>query len=118
MDLERYRKDAKAFVRAHRAGDPEALARAEAVLGSRGRFQLSDAQYVVAVEHGYRTWPELRHASETAKRERPVSRIGLQPVSFYERRAEELAAALVAGDPDAERRATGYVPRLLEVACS
>jgi ankyrin repeat protein len=111
VDLERYRKDAKALVRAHRAGDPGALARAEAVLGSRGRFQLSDAQHVVAVEHGYRTWPELRRAAETAKRERPVSRIGLQPDSFYERRAEELAAALAAGDGDAERRAAGYVPR-------
>lgn len=62
MDLEHCRKDAKALVRAHRAGDPAALERVGAVLGPRGRFQLSDAQHVVAVERGYRTWPELKHA--------------------------------------------------------
>ena len=70
MDLERYRKDAKALVRAHRAGETGALARAQAVLGARGRFRLSDAQHVVAVEHGYRTWPDLKRAAEVAAVER------------------------------------------------
>ncbi|MDX6485229.1 MAG: hypothetical protein QOF43_382 [Gaiellaceae bacterium] len=113
MDLERYKKDAKALVRAHRAGDAEAVTRAEAVLGERARqrFQLSDAQHVVAVEHGYRTWPELKGAAEIAERERPVARIGLQPVSFYEERAAELAAGVATGEPEALRRATAYVPR-------
>ena len=102
MNLERYRKDAKALVRAFRADDEQATARAAAVLGARvqGRFQLSDAQHVVAVEHGYRTWPELKQAAEAARPERPVARIGLQPVSFYEQRAEELGAA----SPPATRR--------------
>src|SRR5262249_37501913 len=111
VDLERYRKDAKALVRAHRAGEPEARTRARAVLGSRERFQLSDAQHVVAVEHGYRTWPELKRAAETATRERPVARGGLQPGSFYEQRAAELATALAEDEEDAVRRATYYVPR-------
>jgi hypothetical protein len=111
VDLERYRKDAKALLRAHRAGEPEALTRARTVLGGRERFQLSDAQHVVAVEHGYRTWPELKHAAEISEPERPVGRIGLQPVSFYEQRAEELATAVAAGDEEARRRAAGYVPR-------
>lgn len=31
---------------------------------SRDRFQLSDAQHVVAVERGYRSWPELKRALE------------------------------------------------------
>jgi hypothetical protein len=64
VDLERYKKDAKALARAHRAGDDIALARARAVLGGRAgeRFLLSDAQHVVAVEHGYRTWAELRRS--------------------------------------------------------
>ena len=106
MDLERYKKDAKALVRAHRHGDAEAEARARAVLGERAaaRFQLSDAQHVVAVEHGYRTWPELKSAAAAAQRERPVARIGLHPVSFYEERAQELREALDRGDGEAQRR--------------
>jgi hypothetical protein len=112
VDLERYRKDAKALVRAARGGDAEAWRRAEAVLGERARerFRLSDAQHVVAREHGYRTWPELKRAAETAAPERPVARIGLQPVSFYEQRAEELAAAVAAGEQEALARASAYVP--------
>ena len=68
MDLERYRKDAKALVRAFRAGQEQAASRAAAVLGARAteRFQLSDAQHVIAVENGYRTWPELKRAAEAA----------------------------------------------------
>jgi len=65
VNLERCRKDAKALARGFRAAYPEAIERAQAVLGRRAheRFQLSDAQHVVAVEHGYRTWPELKHAA-------------------------------------------------------
>jgi hypothetical protein len=63
--VEHRRKQAKALVRAYRAGEPEARARAEAVLGTRatGRFLLSDAQHVVAREAGYGSWRELREAS-------------------------------------------------------
>jgi hypothetical protein len=59
--VEYHRKQAKALVRAFRAREPGALARAEAVLGarSRERFVLADAQHVVAREAGYRTWREL-----------------------------------------------------------
>jgi hypothetical protein len=65
MDLERMRKDAKALRRAFAADDATAVSRAEQVLGERAgeRFGLSDAQHVVAVENGYRTWPELRRAA-------------------------------------------------------
>ena len=60
--MEYHRKQAKELVRAHRAGEREATRRAMAVLGSRAseRFLLSDAQYVVAREQGFRTWQELR----------------------------------------------------------
>jgi hypothetical protein len=62
--MEYHRKQAKALVRAQRAGDPEAIRRAEVVLGARAheRFLLSDAQHVVAREQGFRTWHELRSA--------------------------------------------------------
>ncbi len=65
--MEHHRKQAKALARAYRVGDPDASARAEAVLGTRARerFLLSDAQHVVAREAGYRTWAELKHAQES-----------------------------------------------------
>lgn len=62
MSLDVYRKDAKALVRAFRVADPVAVARAERAMGSRvrERFVLADAQHVVALESGYRSWRELR----------------------------------------------------------
>jgi len=65
LNLEHYRKDAKRLLRELRSGAPDALARAEAVLGDRAheRFQLSDAQHVVARELGYRTWAELKRTA-------------------------------------------------------
>lgn len=61
MDLKRSRKQAKALVRGVRAGDPEAVARAERVLGAkaRERFVLADAQLVVAREAGASSWRSL-----------------------------------------------------------
>jgi hypothetical protein len=63
-DLEHYRREAKELVRAHRAGDEHVRARAADVLGDRDRFVLADAQALVAREHGFRTWAELRRAVE------------------------------------------------------
>jgi hypothetical protein len=63
--MEYQRKQAKALVRAFRAGDAQAVRRAHAVLGDRSheRFALSDAQHVIAREQGYRTWAELKQAA-------------------------------------------------------
>ena len=60
-DLEWYRKQAKVLVRAHAAGEPDTVARVEETLGPRGRerFRLTDAQWVIAQEHGFRSWAEL-----------------------------------------------------------
>jgi hypothetical protein len=68
VNLERYRNDAKALVRAHRALDDDARARARIVLGERAskRFQLSDAQHVIAIENGYRNWSDLKSSAPTA----------------------------------------------------
>jgi hypothetical protein len=65
-DLEHYRKDAKALVRAYRNGERAAVDRAHAVLGDRARdrFKLSDAQYVIAAEHGHASWAEFKRACE------------------------------------------------------
>jgi len=60
-DLEYYRKQAKHLQRTYATGDAAAQARVADVLGGRAaeRFLLSDAQFVLAQEHGFRTWAEL-----------------------------------------------------------
>ena len=64
--LEHYRREAKQLVRAYRAGDEAARTRAARVLGDRDRFLLSDAQFVLAREHGLASWAELRRAAEAS----------------------------------------------------
>jgi hypothetical protein len=66
--MEYHRKQAKALVRAYRAGEQDAVRRVDAVLGGRAqqRFLLSDAQHVVAREQGHRSWQELKRAHDDA----------------------------------------------------
>lgn len=92
LDLEWYRKQAKGLVRAWRDHDAEAVERVEEALGERAheRFGLTDAQWVIASEHGYRSWAEFRHWVEMRPSEPPVGRIGRRPVSWYEERARTL----------------------------
>lgn len=118
MELEHYRKDAKQLLHGFRAGEPEARQRASGTLGERAhaRFQLGDAQHVVALERGYRSWTQLKRAFEHAEPARPVERIGLEPVSFYEERARELIAATAERRGGAIRRVRTHVPRLGEFA--
>src|SRR4029077_19365497 len=74
-DLEYYRKQARHLQRSYEAGDAAARARAAAPLGgpaararaaevlaarAAGRFLLSDAQFVLAQEHGFRNWADFR----------------------------------------------------------
>jgi hypothetical protein len=86
LDLDWYRKQAKALVKAWDARDPDAVERIEGALGERAhhRFRLSDAQWVIASEHGYRSWAEFRLWVETREPEPRVGRIGRQPLSMYE----------------------------------
>jgi hypothetical protein len=60
LDLDGYRREAKRLVKAYRAGDATVHERAQALLGERDRFLLSDAQHLLAREQGYRTWAELK----------------------------------------------------------
>ena len=66
--MEHHRRQAKALVRAFRAGDKDAVARAERVLGERAasRFVLADAQHVVAREQGLRSWADLLRSSRSS----------------------------------------------------
>ncbi len=73
MNFEHHRKAAKRLVHGFRAGDARGVARAEGVLGerARGRFGLSDAQHVIAVELGYQSWRQLLRAARQIDAEQP-----------------------------------------------
>jgi len=106
MDLERYRKDAKALHRAVQRGEAGAARRAAQVLGARAAdgFQFSDAQHVVAVELGYRSWPRLRAA---ARGRVPPADPGPPPVELI-----EPGATYATGDPVRLRIATRRWPEV------
>jgi hypothetical protein len=114
-DLEYYRKQAKHLLRLYEAEDAAARDRAAEVLGDRaaGRFLLSDAQFVLAQEHGFRTWAEFRAdiQSQRAAGDRPVSRLWGQGAGDYALWADFLLTELRRGDPDALRRLRASVPR-------
>jgi Ankyrin repeats (many copies) len=113
-DLEYYRKQAKHLLRSYEAGDAAARGRAADVLGDRaaGRFLLSDAQFVLAQEHGFMTWAEFRAdiQSQRATGDRPVSRLWTGS-SGYASWADSLFTELRRGDSGALRRLRAYVPR-------
>lgn len=114
-DLEYYRKQAKHLQRTYLAGDAAARTRVAEVLGGRAaeRFLLSDAQFVLAQEHGFRTWAEFRaHVqSRSAADDRPVSRLAGMGPGTCAALADALLTELRGNDPGALRRLRAYVPR-------
>jgi hypothetical protein len=110
-----YRDEAKSLLRAVRAGDATAARRAHDVLGDRvtRRFVLADALHVLALEHGYRSWPAFKHVAEQqAGTVRPLYRVGAFGHEVYEDWADRLLAAVRSGDADALLRLRQRVPRL------
>ena len=55
-DLDQLKRQAKDLLRAAQAGDPGAVER----LGSRPAPRLADAQFVLAREYGFASWPRLK----------------------------------------------------------
>ena len=91
--LEQLRKQAKDLLRAHRAGDPHAVARVAAHEPGEP-LRLTGAQHVVAREHGFPSWPRLRAYVERVAAHGP----GLQhayheDLDYYEGRAYGLHAS-------------------------
>src|SRR5882672_10899647 len=93
-NVEYYRKAAKDLRKAVGRGEADAVERATDVLGDRAepRFLLSDAQHVVAQEHGFRTWSEFRHDIDRRRGEadRPVWRLGAGDETAYDEQAVAL----------------------------
>jgi hypothetical protein len=114
-NLEYYRKQAKHLQHSYETGDAAARARVGDVLGDRAaeRFLLSDAQFVLAQEHGFRTWAEFRaHVqSQSTTGDRPVSGPTLIGSSTYASLADALLTDLRRNDPCALQRLRAYVPR-------
>ena len=113
-DLEYYRKQAKHLQRSYETGDAAARARAADVLGDRAaeRFLLSDAQFVLAQEHGFRNWADFRAhiQSQDTAGARPPARLWTSAGS-YASWADGLLTELRRGDPGALQRLRARVPR-------
>ena len=88
-----YRAEAKSLLRAVRAGDADAANRARTVLGGRfaDRFVLADALHVLALEHGYRSWPAfVRSVKQQVTTVRRVYRVGAFGHEEYAAEADRL----------------------------
>jgi hypothetical protein len=117
--LEWYRKQAKALLKAARAGDAEALQRlAEALGNDPGPLRLADVQRALAREHGYGSWAAFRRDVLAAADDevRSVSRIGIQDVDRYDAEAARLAVAVREGQELALRRVRTHVTRLASLS--
>ncbi|GAB2967957.1 ankyrin repeat domain-containing protein [Saccharothrix stipae] len=84
--LDRFRRQARALQRAVRAGEPDAVTRLArhhpGVLPDRtGGLRLSAAQFVIAREHGFASWPRLVRYLETAAEHGWDTRLGAAPTA-------------------------------------
>lgn len=64
--LEQQKKLARELLRGFRAGDAEARERIRRHLPDRKRIALADAQFVLAREYGFESWPKLKAHIEAA----------------------------------------------------
>jgi ankyrin repeat protein len=124
IDLDQARRRAKELLRAARAGDSEALARLRADRAPR----LADAQYAIARDLGFASWPALVAHVEAVRGDREERRRRLVHAALGGRldRVDALLendpglaragvdVALVLGDAAAVAAALDRDPRLLE----
>jgi hypothetical protein len=79
LNLEQQKKRAKELLKAARTRDEQALHRlrnAALPRKSESEFQLADAQFTIARELGFSSWPELKAHIEQMQRARAASRTG------------------------------------------
>ena len=91
--LEQLRKQAKDLLRAHRAGNPQALARVAAHEPGEP-LKLTGAQHVVAREHGFPSWARLKAYVERVAAHGPdLEHAYHEDLDYYEGRAYGLHAS-------------------------
>jgi len=92
-NLEQYKKQAKDLLKGCKVGDPEALRRIQAHYPRVAKLTLAAAQFVIAREHGFDSWPKFAKQIMTLT--------GDDPLRAAWKSAED---AVVAGDvPTLER---------------
>jgi len=93
--LEQLRKQAKELLQAIRAGDPSAKQRLRTLKPELFEPILADAQYILAREHGFESWPKLVHHIQAS-----------QPPDLQQHHqiAEDLVAVYNSADIDAAAR--------------
>jgi ankyrin repeat protein len=87
-NLEQYKKQAKELARACRDNDAEALARVRAQHPQtpEGRVSLTDAQLVLAREHGFESWPKFAAEIERLRIAAAIAEL-VDPVDAFLRAA-------------------------------
>jgi hypothetical protein len=93
--LEQLRKQAKDLLKQHRANDPAAKARLQKHKTITGEPILADAQFVLAREHGFDSWPKLLHYLLSAQS---------PDLDQHQRIAEDMLAAYNNADEQAAAR--------------
>jgi hypothetical protein len=84
--LDSFRRQARALQRAARSGDPDALARLarhhpRGVPGDPSGLRLSAAQFVVAREYGFASWPRLTRYLEVVAEHGWETKLGTTPAT-------------------------------------
>jgi hypothetical protein len=102
--LEQLRKQAKELLKLYRAGDAAAAERFKTHVPQAFAPILADAQFVLAREHGFESWPRLVRYVETDHTS--------ERVKEFEQRAADILAAY-GGDASALERLNDLFPRTL-----
>jgi ankyrin repeat protein len=103
-NLEYYKKQAKALRKAFAAALPEAIARVRAQLPQQSdpELPLADAQFVIARELGFASWPKLKaHIAEVAGPPPARRHLLSTDVAYNQERADALLDVLKDGLPTA-----------------
>jgi hypothetical protein len=115
--LEFERKEAKALLRQLRGGDPDALRRVRAHRRHHGgehtppAFKLTDAQFIIAREYGFASWPRLVVYFATWERHaRAGPMVTGRPVQWAQQ-VQHLLAQHRAGNAQAAHWLAAFVPR-------
>jgi hypothetical protein len=106
-NLESLKKEAKRWLDALQASDPDARARLERVIPDAPRAPtLRDVQHALAREHGFAGWAALKEAIE--KRAAEGRDASAKALALYEAKAEALLEAYRTGTPEAMERHYAY----------
>jgi ankyrin repeat protein len=109
--LEFYRKQAKALLKAHRSGDPVASSRILRGRSALPAVGLTDAQWAVARENGFESWPKLKRHLDVLSGGKPLCRPLTIDLGYYEGRAQGLLSVQKSGLRQALETIRQFHPR-------